>query len=85
MNTLKSPRGLNINNNAKALRELSGLTLREVAKCIGVKHSNLSTYERTGIGIGMPHRRNLAVFYNVSLDVLEGDEPAPIPNKKKRK
>ena len=68
----------------KDLREDKDLKQSNVASFLNISQTNYSKYELGKINIPINTLKNLALFFNTSIDYLLGltDEPKPYPRKK---
>jgi transcriptional regulator with XRE-family HTH domain len=73
-----------MNDRIKALREDRDLTQGQLAALLCVHQTTYSDYERGNLNIPVAVLKQLAVFYDTSIDYLVEltDEPAPYPRKK---
>ena len=72
-------------NRLKELREDNDILQKDIAKYLNVDQSNYSKYELEKINIPVNTLRNLALFFDTSIDYLLGltDESKPYPRKNK--
>jgi|GEM_PF-3817212 len=62
----------NFSNRLKQLRENSGISVTELAREIGVDHSNISNWESGKQKINADNLYKLAQFFEVSMEYLLG-------------
>lgn len=69
----------------KDLREDKDLLQKDVAKILNVSQTNYSKYELGKINIPTNTLKNMAIFFNTSVDYILGltNEPRPYPRAKK--
>lgn len=68
---------MNLGERIKSLREIEGLTQKQLAEKLKIPHQNLSNYERNFRKPDYEALMNIAAYFKVSVDYLLGSTNSP--------
>lgn len=69
-----TPTDIRFRENLKAVRNLMGMTQKQMAEHLGVKYANYQSYESLGARPPLDVLHRIQMFTKVGVDVLIGDD-----------